>query len=234
MPSSKTSPSKHGEAAGRAYASAWNSLRRGDAVRTLAWHICWMLGDNDWHRPIWQERRVPPDGRTFTTATFDAYLLRPAREGLEMPSLLMVHKLCEANAEHGARAITLLEQAIPDYQIRVKVDLAYVRDAQVTPVDTRQEAGAKGGRGKKAPDNVRSFYGNDASYLIRRLKRKAPEIAAALARGEYPSARAAALAAGIIQPPDPVAAIQRAYARLTPEQQRDIRKWMAELDDSAR
>jgi hypothetical protein len=228
MPNSKTSPNKRGDAAGRAYTSAWNSLRRGDAVRTLAWHICWMLGDNDWHRPIWQERRVPPDGRTFTTATFDAYLLRPAREGLEMPSLLMVHKLCEANAEHGVRAITFLGQAIPDYEARVKAELAHVRDAQPKQV----KRGASG-KGRVRCDIVTSKRGNDAAYLVRRLKRDAPTIAAQLARGEFRSARAAALAAGIIRLPDPVAAIQRAYARLTPEQQRDIRKWLAELDDPA-
>jgi hypothetical protein len=228
MPNSKTSPSKHGDAAGRAYASAWNSLRRGDAVRTLAWHICWMLGDNDWHRPIWQERRVPPDGRMFTTATFDAYLLRPAREGLEIPSLLMVHKLCEANVEHGARAITLLGHAIPDYEARVKADLAHVRDAQ-----SEQVARGASGKGRVRSDIIRSKHGTGAAYLVRRLKRDAPAIASQLARGEFRSVRAAALAAGLIQPPDPVAAIQRAYARLTPEQQRDIRKWLAELDDPA-
>ena len=42
--------------------------------------------------------------------------------------------------------------------------------------------------------------GNGLIYLIRRLKRDAPEYAEALARGEYPSARAAALAAGILKP----------------------------------
>ncbi len=40
-------------------------------------------------------------------------------------------------------------------------------------------------------------------YLVRRLKRDFPEIAEALARGEYPSARAAAIAAGIIRKPTP-------------------------------
>lgn len=43
--------------------------------------------------------------------------------------------------------------------------------------------------------------GRGAEYLVRRLKRDAPEIAAALGRGEYRSARAAAIAAGIIQTP---------------------------------
>ena len=38
--------------------------------------------------------------------------------------------------------------------------------------------------------------------LAARLKRDHPEIAAAVARGEYRSMRQAALAAGIVKPPD--------------------------------
>jgi hypothetical protein len=41
--------------------------------------------------------------------------------------------------------------------------------------------------------------GNSAEYLVRRLKRDAPEVAAELARGELPSARAAAIKAGIVK-----------------------------------
>jgi hypothetical protein len=62
----------------------------------------------------------------------------------------------------------------------------------VLPALTRAEAGAKGGRGKKAGNDVNSFKGNSAAYLVARLKRDHPGIAEALARGEFPSARAAA------------------------------------------
>lgn len=43
-------------------------------------------------------------------------------------------------------------------------------------------------------------YGGNPDYLKARLERDAPEIAAALARGEHRSARSAAIAAGIIKP----------------------------------
>jgi hypothetical protein len=49
-------------------------------------------------------------------------------------------------------------------------------------------------------DNVTIPKGNSASYLVRRLKRDAPQIAEALAKGEYPSARAAGIAAGLFWP----------------------------------
>jgi hypothetical protein len=46
-----------------------------------------------------------------------------------------------------------------------------------------------GGERKEQGDNGTLSRGsNSASYLVRRLKRDAPEVAAALARGEYRSA----------------------------------------------
>ena len=49
-----------------------------------------------------------------------------------------------------------------------------------------------------------SFGRGTSAYTIARLKRDAPEFAKRLAAGEFRSARAAALAAGIRKPPDPV------------------------------
>ena len=51
-----------------------------------------------------------------------------------------------------------------------------------------------GGKRESAPDRQGddvslTQFGNNATYLTRRLKRDAPEIASALAAGEYPSAR---------------------------------------------
>ena len=52
-------------------------------------------------------------------------------------------------------------------------------------------------------DNVSSMRGTSEEYVVRRLKRDAPELAGALARGEYPSARAAGIAAGFVKPSPP-------------------------------
>jgi hypothetical protein len=73
-------------------------------------------------------------------------------------------------------------------------------DPFTLPLHTHAQAGAKGGRGKKASDNITSFRGNSAAYLVAKLKRDAPEFADRLAVGEFRSARAAARAAGIIKP----------------------------------
>lgn len=60
----------------------------------------------------------------------------------------------------------------------------------------------QGQKGRDYHGNV-SRQGQSSEYRIARLKRDAPEIATALARGEYPSVRAAAMAAGFVAPSPP-------------------------------
>ena len=78
----------------------------------------------------------------------------------------------------------------------------------------RAEGGKKGGRGNHRADGTKVSRGsNKAETLIRRLKRDAPDVADALARGEYPSARAAGIAAGIVKVPSTLSLLRRAWAR---------------------
>jgi hypothetical protein len=68
---------------------------------------------------------------------------------------------------------------------------------------------------------VMSFPGsgsNSVAYIVRRLKRDAPEIAEALARGEYRSAHAAAVAAGFKVQGAPLTDARRAWKRLSAEE----------------
>jgi hypothetical protein len=70
--------------------------------------------------------------------------------------------------------------------------------------------------------------GNSAAYLVRRLKRDAPAIAEALARGEYPSARAAAIAAGIVHVPKPLDMAKKSYLKLSKRERAKFIKWISE------
>ncbi len=81
--------------------------------------------------------------------------------------------------------------------------------------------------GDRRSARVRTDQGSDdilkgrgAAYLVRRLKRDAPAIAKALARGEYKSARAAALAAGILHAPTALDQLRRAWRAATPAERR--------------
>lgn len=91
-------------------------------------------------------------------------------------------------------------------------------DPAVKPV--QKHGGQK--RGEKGVANGNSVGSNNASYLVRRLKRDHPEIAEALARGEYPSARAAAIAAGLVRVPTVLDLFARLWAKATDEERRAI------------
>lgn len=84
----------------------------------------------------------------------------------------------------------------------------------------RAEGGKKGGRGNLS--SITTKVNRGAEYLVRRLKRDYPEIAEALARGEYRSARAAAIAAGIIKPKPPLQQVQQLLAKMTKPDRRVI------------
>jgi hypothetical protein len=70
--------------------------------------------------------------------------------------------------------------------------------------------------------------GTSSAYLVARLKRDHPDIAERLAAQEFPSARAAAIEAGIIRPPSPIALVRRAWKHATPEERDTIRAWIDE------
>jgi hypothetical protein len=58
-------------------------------------------------------------------------------------------------------------------------------DPEVKALDSHQEAGAKGGRGKKANGDTKSFpQPGTVPHRIRRLKRDAPDLNARVAAGE--------------------------------------------------
>src|SRR5882724_2033476 len=66
-------------------------------------------------------------------------------------------------------------------------------------------------------DSNLEIRGNASRYQIARLKRDHPTIAEALARGEYPSVRAAAQAAGLVRQPPPLEDLHRIWRKVSPE-----------------
>jgi chemotaxis response regulator CheB len=66
--------------------------------------------------------------------------------------------------------------------------------------------------------------GNSAGYLVRRLKRDHPQIAQALARGEYRSVRAAAIEAGIVKVPTPLEQLRKDWKKASSEEREIFRQ----------
>ena len=75
-------------------------------------------------------------------------------------------------------------------------------------------------------DNVNSSDGNSVRYLVRRLKRDRPDIAERLVNGEFKSARAAAIVAGIIHPPTALSILQGGWKRATAAERKQFLAWV--------
>ena len=96
---------------------------------------------------------------------------------------------------------------------------------------THSEAGSLGGRGNKATSDRNSFsYGETTGYLKRRLKADHPDILAAYERGDYPSVRQAAIAAGIVKVLTPLDLLNRAWAKASEEERQAF--WAAKAEPS--
>jgi len=85
------------------------------------------------------------------------------------------------------------------------------------------------GRGRNRCDVVTpiSTRGNDSTYLARRLLRDAPDIFAALERGEYASVRAAARAAGLIKDKTPLEQLHHWWGKASAQEREQFRSAIA-------
>lgn len=75
--------------------------------------------------------------------------------------------------------------------------------------------------GVNLPDNVRKVPddgGNSSSYLLRRLARQSPDTLEAYERGEFKSARSAAIAAGIVKPASNLDVLRRVWGKSSQEE----------------
>jgi hypothetical protein len=111
------------------------------------------------------------------------------REGLDIADWVPFMKALRAQDDETAPKVL--------YWRMVKLDERLDPLIGSAPILNRQ-----GEKGKGYHDNV-CQRGTSQEYVVCRLKREAPELAAALARGEFSSARAAGIAAGFIKPSPP-------------------------------
>lgn len=112
-----------------------------------------------------------------------------------------------------------LESSIDDLRAycRKHEKVARLIDAEVDKQPTKAEAGAKGGRGKKAVCNTKSFAG--ATYILKRLKRDRPDLFARVIAGEL-SANAAAIEAGWRKSPSALDQLRKAWKRATEKERK--------------
>lgn len=145
----------------------------------------------------YREYEDPRHGETFRFESLRDFVVHP--EGLDIPDWLPFMKALQAQDE-GTAAKTLYWRMV---RLDEKLDPLV---GSIPKLGPPPEAGLANPSGKKKDlgyhDNV-GRRGTSGEYVVRRLKRDAPDLAAALARGEFSSARAAGIAAGFIKPSPP-------------------------------
>lgn len=84
---------------------------------------------------------------------------------------------------------------------------------------------------KEQADNIslKQQHGTSSAYLAARLERDEPDIKAALDRGEYPSVRAAAKAAGIVRDKPPIEHLRKWWRKASQDERNQFGEEIAEL-----
>jgi hypothetical protein len=123
------------------------------------------------------------------------------------------------------------EVGITHGQLRRRLAGELAADPTVTAAAPPKTAGPGRGHKTRADGTCLSRGSNQASTIVRRLKRDHPDIAKALARGEFKSARAAAIAAGIVKPPTPLDRLRKEWAKSS-EDDRNI--FLSEVGNMAK
>jgi hypothetical protein len=141
-------------------------------------------------RRRWAEIDLPCDCRLMKQVYDEAPVFAEAM-GYESGDQFMTDYL-SLDLDLVHRVIGWLEQEQPTEASPLQLALG-------THGGDRRSEEARQARGDQA-DNLSLKHGTQAAYLKARLERDCPEVAAALDRGEHRSARAAAIAAGIIKP----------------------------------
>jgi len=139
----------------------------------------------------YREYKDPRHGEIFCFESLRDFVVHP--EGLDIPDWLPFMKALQAQDE-GTAAKCLYWRMV---RLDEKLDPLIGSDLELSKHGTNQHSK----REKAGPYYGKVLdWGNSGQYVVGRLKRDAPEIAEALARGEFPSARAAGIAAGFIKP----------------------------------
>jgi len=119
-----------------------------------------------------------------------------AKEGLDIIDWMPFMKALRAQ-DNGSAAKDLYWRMV---RLDEKLDPSVGSVPKLSPLGTNQHSA----QAPVGPDCDKVLHwGTSEEYVVRRLKRDAPELATALARGDFPSARAAGIAAGFVKPSPP-------------------------------
>ena len=226
----KTKPQE----AGAMYYEAMRAVKNGgDSLWLLALHIKQMVnGTDEYPGPLWQVRELEPDGRIVELERFSDYLFLPPREGLGIPGFLFLDNVMQAS-KSGPEALTILRREIPDYDEQLDKDKRKHGVAKGRATDLPIKGGDFKSEEYKSKLHCNldtqiklSNKGNSQDYLLARLARDHPEILDGYERGDYPSVRQAAIAAGIVKLLPPLESVKKAITKLSSDDLDALKVWI--------
>lgn len=160
----------------------------------------------------YKEYKDPRYGEVFCFKSLREFVVSP--NGLDIPDWLPFMKALQAQ-DNGSAAKELYKRML---DLDSRLDPLVGSSSQVRPLTAHGEIG--NGREDESRGSVTtSTKDRGQSYLLRRLARDAPDLLERIKSGEFKSARAAAIEAGIITPfpsialKDPAHAAQRMLDR---------------------
>lgn len=166
------------EKAAELYNSGRDSVMYGGgALERLASHLNFVVnGTKDYGPGLWKARAFTD--QTIELDSFEDYLLKPAREGLEIPDLAWLLDVLEAHPNKAERnkAIQAVVQEIPDFLERAGAEK---RGRQIREVEA---AGRHGGTGANQHTKKSSRVGNSESAKQKRSNKDPERILARLKR----------------------------------------------------
>jgi hypothetical protein len=148
-----------------------------------------------------------PDKHGELFQSWEDYCQFPTPWGLGMPVAVAEAIIAERD---GTKRISVVAQEVMGRAQPLKANGGDRRSAEA----------------KEQIDNVKlkTDGGNSVDYLAARIKRDRPDIAEAVERGEFPSIRQAAIAAGIVKQTTPLDTLRRAWRRASEEERAAFRE----------
>jgi hypothetical protein len=145
-------------------------------------------------RKLWAQSQLPFDCRMLKLVAADAPDM--AKELGYATEEEFLKEGLQLDPELVARVVDWLDREKPDKA----VTLDHVKQQLDRHGGDRRSKEARKAKENQDDNVILKQQGNSADYIRARLHRDHPQLAAALDRGEYRSARAAAIEAGIITP----------------------------------
>ena len=199
--------------AGRLYIEGFKAVRAGGhELSMLSGHLHHMLrGTSQFPGALWQVRRVPPEGLMVELEHFKDYLLKPAREGLGLPSLHFLRQTLNAMSD-GPEVLELVRAQFA----AERMDFEAMADLERDTALLKGQIGKEGRPSRSKLTNLVSLSTGGIDRQAAQLAQRRPDLADQVRAGSM-RLSTALIKAGIRKRLTPFDACQKVIRKSLPE-----------------